>query len=217
MAKKDILCLTKKQQVQAEIARIHFEHRYDAGAMFGTLTDREAKVTYEKLALRIPQIPGLTDQEKEELLQEVQERIQNIPQVEQDKRDNPDEYPEEREDGVSKKTLFKNKVEQVRDRIEQVHYEHRYDAGAMWGVLTAREAESEYVKLMGLLYSIPDITPEERDMLVDEIQQKIDKIPEVEEEKHAEYLAFQEKQGESQKPKAKKGFSFKSIFRRKKK
>lgn len=213
--KKDILCLTKKQQVQAEIARIHFEHRYDAGAMFGTLTDYEAKFTYEKLARMIPEIPGLTAQEREELLQEVEVRIQNIPQVEREKEEKPYEYPDEREDGVPQETLMKLKVEQVRDRMAQIHHEHRYDAGAMWGVLTASEAEYEYVKLMGLLYSIPDITPEESSMLAAEIQERIDKIPEVEAEKRAEYEEAEAKLQKERKAKGKS--SFWDIFKRKKK
>ena len=214
MARKDILCLTKKQQVQAEIARIHFEHRYDAGAMFGTLTDGEAKRTYEILARRIPEIPGLTEEERNELLQEIAKRIENIPQVENEKVLYPDEYPDEREYGVSKDTLFKTKIDQVRDRMAQIHHEHRYDAGAMMGVLTASEAEYAYVKLMGLLYSIPDITPEESAMLADEIQAKIDKIPEVEAEKKAEYEA---EQAELEKGKKANGkHNFLDIFKRKK-
>lgn len=212
--KKDILCLSKKQQVQAEIARIHFEHRYDAGAMFGTLTDYEAKYTYEKLAQMIPKIPGLTAQEREDLLQEIEVRIKNIPQVEKEKEEKPYEYPDEREDGVSKETLMKLKVEQVRDRMALIHHEHRYDAGAMMGVLTASEAERAYVKLMGLLYSIPDITPEESTMLAEEIQAKIDKIPEVEAEKRAEYEAAEAKLRKEQMAKGKP--SFWDIFKRKK-
>lgn len=213
MARKDILCLTKKQQVQAEIARIHFEHRYDAGAMFGTLTEDEAKRTYETLARRIPGIPGLTEEEKSELLQEIAKRIENIPQVENEKVLYPDEYPEERENGVSKDTLFKTKVDQVRDRMVQIHHEHRYDAGAMMGVLTASEAERAYVKLMGLLYSIPDITPEESAMLAEEIQAKIDNIPEVEAEKDAEYAAGQTEFEKGKKEKGKR--SLLDIFKRK--
>lgn len=215
MARKDILCLTKKQQVQAEIARIHFEHRYDAGAMFGTLTEYEAKHAYEKLAQMIPKIPDLTSQEKEELLQEVEVRIQNIPRVEKEKEEKPDEYPDEREDGISQETLMKLKVDQIWDRMAQIHHEHRYDAGAMWGVLTAGEAEYEYVKLMGLLYSIPDITPEESSMLAEEIQAKIDKIPEVEAEKRAEYEAAEAKLQKERKSKGKS--SFWDIFKHKNK
>ena len=209
---KDILCLTKKQQVQAEIARIHFEHRYDAGALFGTLSASEAKGAYTKLAAMINSIPGLTDAEKEELRQEINVRIQNIPQVEMDKDEHPEEYPDECEYGVAKDTLFKLKVEQVRDRIAKVHYEHRYDAGAMWGTLSASEAESEYVKLMGLLYSIPDITSEESDMLAEEIQERIDKIPEVEAEKDAEIAEIQAKLNKKKKGKR----TFLDLFKRKK-
>lgn len=211
---RDVLCLTKKQQVQAEIERIHFEHRYDAGALFGTLGEDEARRAYETLAQRIDNIPGLTDAEKEELKQEIATRIQNIPQVEKDKDEHPEEYPDEYEYGVPRDTLFKLKVDQVRDRIAKVHYEHRYDAGAMWGVLTASEAESEYVKLMGLLYSVPDITPEESDMLAAEIQDRIDKIPEVEAEKNAECAEIQEKLNKRQKKKS--GCGFFGIFKRKK-
>lgn len=76
--------------------------------------------------------------------------------------------------------LLKTKYEQVLAAIEHVHYEHTVDAGAMWGTLTAREAKSEYTKLLNALPNIPDLTPEEREKLAAMINKKIAEIPLVE-------------------------------------
>ena len=87
--------------------------------------------------------------------------------------------------------LLKTKYEQVVAAIEHVHYEHTVDAGAMWGTLTAREAKSEYTKLLNALPNIPDLTPEERETLRGMIQAKIDGIPQIEQQKHEAYEQYE--------------------------
>ena len=82
---------TKKQQVLDTIEGIHYEHRHDAGAMFGTLTAVEAKRTYERLLNALDTIPDLSEEERDELRREIQSRIENIPNVEKEK---DDEYEE---------------------------------------------------------------------------------------------------------------------------
>lgn len=88
--------------------------------------------------------------------------------------------------------LIKTKYELVQESMEAIHYEHRYDAGAMFGTLTAREAESTYRRLIAVIPKIPDLTKEEKEKLKAEIEAKIAAIPEVEEEKNAEYHEYEE-------------------------
>ena len=52
-------------------------------------------------------------------------------------------------------------VEDFKKAIEKVHYEHRYDAGAMMGTLTANEAKRTYERLLNALDTIPDLSEEE--------------------------------------------------------
>lgn len=79
------LMKTKKQEVLEAIEKIHFEHRHDAGAMFGTLTPDEAERDYRALSNSLDIMPGLTAEDIDELRQEIENRIQNIPQVEAEK------------------------------------------------------------------------------------------------------------------------------------
>ena len=118
--------------------------------------------------------------------------------------------------GISKPTLLKSKADQVRDAIDAIHYEHRYDAGAMIGVLNAAEAETEYKKLQELLDVIPELGDEEREILKREISEKIKKIPEVEAEKDAEYNAALAKTRAREAQPSQRGFvaALKKLFRR---
>lgn len=85
------------------------------------------------------------------------------------------------------KDLQKTKKEQVLDTIKEIHYEHRHDAGAMMGTLTASEGKGTYVRLLNALDTIPDLSEEERDELRREIQTRIENIPNVEKEKDDEF------------------------------
>lgn len=68
------------------IERVHHQHRYDAGAMFGTLTPDEAERDYNTLLQLLNEIDWLTEEEKVEFRAEIATRIENIPKVQQEKR-----------------------------------------------------------------------------------------------------------------------------------
>lgn len=80
------LLKTKYEQVVAAIEHIHYEHTVDAGAMFGTLTESEARHEYTKLLNALPNIPNLTDEERKTLAEMINAKIAAIPQVEAEQR-----------------------------------------------------------------------------------------------------------------------------------
>lgn len=105
----DELKYTKKEQVLKVIDRIHFEHRYDAGAMMGTLSAQEAERKYTQILNELNTIPGLTDEERDELSGQIETRIKNIPQVEAEKEAEDQEYKKNKNKAFEEaKTRYKN-------------------------------------------------------------------------------------------------------------
>ena len=96
---------------------------------------------------------------------------------------------------VSNNTYIENlkrtKKQEVLDIIDAIVYEHRIGISAMMGPLSAKEAEREYEKLLNALPLIPGLTKEEQEELTVIIKNKIKEIPNVEEEKRAEYQAYE--------------------------
>ncbi len=88
----DHLLKTKYEQVLAAIEHVHYEHTVDAGAMWGTLTEREAKSEYTKLLNALPKIPGLTNSEREELRGIIEAKISKIPEIERQKDEASEHY-----------------------------------------------------------------------------------------------------------------------------
>lgn len=96
----DELMKTKYQLVLEAIEHVHHEHRYDAGAMMGTLTDQEAERDYRQILRALPDIPGLSEEERENLKAAIETRIAGIPQVEAEKSAEYEAYE------ASKKAAF---------------------------------------------------------------------------------------------------------------
>ena len=78
----EVLKMPKTKEVLAEMERIHFEQRFDAGAMFDTLSAEEATRAYNGLLAKLPSIPGITDAERDTLQKEIERRIAEVPNVE---------------------------------------------------------------------------------------------------------------------------------------
>ena len=88
----DHLLKTKYEQVVAAIEHIHYEHTIDAGSMWGTLTESEARHEYTKLLNALPNIPNLTDEERKTLAEMINAKIAAIPQIEAEQRAAYEEY-----------------------------------------------------------------------------------------------------------------------------
>ncbi len=76
------LNMTSKQRVLDLLDRIEYEYKIDAGPSYGTLTEREVRYRYDLLLGSLPNIPGLSEQERVELEAKIQEKIRDIPRVE---------------------------------------------------------------------------------------------------------------------------------------
>lgn len=76
------LNMTSRQRVLDLLDRIEYEYKIDAGPSYGTLTEREVRYRYDLLLGSLPNIPGLSEQEKAELEAKIQEKIRDIPRVE---------------------------------------------------------------------------------------------------------------------------------------
>lgn len=76
------LSMTSMQRVLDLLDRIEYEYKIDAGPSYGTLTEREVKYRYDLLLSSLPNIPGLSEQERTELEAKIQEKVRDIPRVE---------------------------------------------------------------------------------------------------------------------------------------
>ena len=76
------LKMTTVQKVMNLLDRIEYEYKYDAGAAYGVLTEREARYRYDLLLESLPSIPGITPEDLEYLTAQIQERINDIPKKE---------------------------------------------------------------------------------------------------------------------------------------
>lgn len=76
------LNMTSMQRVLDLLDRIEYEYKIDAGPSYGTLTEREVKYRYDLLLSSLPNIPGLSEQERTELEAKIQEKVRDIPRVE---------------------------------------------------------------------------------------------------------------------------------------
>ena len=76
------LRMTSVEKVMDLLDRIDYEYRYDAGASYGTLTDKEAEYRYELLLVSLSSIPGLTGKDVGNLRTQIQEKIKEIPEIE---------------------------------------------------------------------------------------------------------------------------------------
>lgn len=163
-------------RVREALNAIDYNHKEGTSVMMGPLSDKEAKEEYMKLLASLPEIPGITEDEIKLLTTEITNKINKIgvyvhPEYNEEKLTNYDE---------------------VIAAIERVHYQHRYDAGAMFGTLTVLEATNDYNRILGLLPKIESLTDEQRRELSAVIRTKIGQIPKVEEEKEAERVAAEE-------------------------
>ena len=76
------LKMTSMEKVLDLLDRIEYEYKYDAGPSYGTLTEMEVKYRYDMLLASLPDIPGLSDEERAELEAKIQEKVRDIPRVE---------------------------------------------------------------------------------------------------------------------------------------
>ena len=124
---------SKVDEVRREIKAINYQH-VTSHTYEGKLSDEEARREYQKLLDILPDIPGLTNDERNMLQDEIQQRIDTLGKYEHSAY-NLDTITDE---------------ESFRKAVDRVHYEHRYDAGAMFGTLTDYEAEKDYNTLLSL-------------------------------------------------------------------
>lgn len=167
------LMTRKIDLVRAEIENIHYQH-VTPGTYHGRWDDDEARREYTILLESLPEIPGLSLEEIEILKKEIQYKIDKIGVYV-----DPDYNVE----------TIKNSND-FRKAIERVHHQHRYDAGAMFGTLTADEAERDYNTLMQLIDEVEGLTEEEKVEFRTEIATRIENIPKVQQEKRAERIAY---------------------------
>lgn len=165
---------SKIEEVRKEIKAIH-EDNTSYGTYEGRLSDHAAKKAYEEILNALHEIPGLSIDDIIQLEKELKQRINTIGKY---------SHHGYNIDNVTNEEDF-------RKAVEQVHYEHRYDAGAMFGTLTAYEAEKDYNILLELLNDILGLTEEFKTEMRALIRQKIDAIPEVEKEKLEELEAYE--------------------------
>lgn len=74
-----------KKAILEEIEKVHYQHRHDAGAMFGTLSPEEAEKAYREILNRISTNHQLSSDDYQELTDLIESKINNIPQVEREK------------------------------------------------------------------------------------------------------------------------------------
>lgn len=94
--------------------------------------------------------------------------------------------------GIDK--LMESKKQEVLNAIEKINFSHRYDVDAMFGALTAEEAEEYYRDLLSKLKTMPGLIPEDIDELAAEIEIRIQNIPQVEKEKEADNKKMKERE-----------------------
>lgn len=184
--------------VRAEMKNINFYH-VTKGTYEGGFSDAEAKIEYTNLLNALPEIPGLSEEEIEILKEEIQHRISMV---------GTDMHHAYNIDTI------KN-VEDFKKAIEKVHYEHRYDAGAMMGTLTPQEAERDYKAILSLVDEVKGLTDKEKEELRAEIQTKLENIPQVQQEKREEREAYDEELNREFEA-AKARFASLSFFERRK-
>ncbi len=164
---------TKLEEVRAAIKEIEYDHKFGLDAMIGPLTDDEAKRSYVELIRTLPEVPGITPEEIKILTNEITKKINKI--------------------GIYVHPDYNDEVliteEDFRKAIEKVHYEHRYDAGAMFETLSENEAIKDYNIVLGVLLK-SELPEEVKNALRKEIVTKIGQIPKVEEEKAAQRKAY---------------------------
>ena len=166
------LMVPKIEEVRKVIKAINYQYT-TSGTYAGRLTDEQALKDYNELLEALPSIPGLSEEDIKVLTTEIEKKIDRIHNP-VDERYNVDTITNE---------------EQFRKAIERVHYEHRYSAGGTFGPLTEGEAQYYYRLLIDLLDKIQGITPEVKDALRNEVQDKINSTATVEEEKRADKRA----------------------------
>lgn len=76
------LKMTSVQRVMDLLERIDYEYKYDAGAAYGTLTEREVRYRYELLLGTLSGIPDLTEEDIRYLTSQIQGKVRDIPKVE---------------------------------------------------------------------------------------------------------------------------------------
>ena len=166
----------KIEEVRREIMEINKQN-----SVYGTyetrLSDEAAKAAYEEILGALHEIPGLSIDDIIQLEKEIQQRINTIGKY---------RNSEYNIDNVSDEKKF-------RKAVERVHYQHRYDAGAMFGTLSADEAERAYNTLLELLNDVIGLSDSFKAEMTALIERKITEIPKVELEKIEEYKRYQAK------------------------
>lgn len=171
------LMVPKIEEVRSVIKAINKQHT-TSGTYEGRLSDEESLSDYQQLIEALPSIPGLSEEDIKLLTVEIEKHIDKIHNP-VDERYNLDTITNE---------------EEFRKAIERIHYEHRYSAGGTFGPLTEGEAVSDYRLLISLLDKMENLTPEVKDVLRKEVQDKIESTASVEEEKRADRRAVKEEE-----------------------
>ena len=166
---------SKLEEVRAEVKAIN-EDNTTYGTYEGRLDDAHAKIKYEQLLNALPEIPGLSNEDIEILEREIKQRIASLGKY---------RHSEYNIDTITNE-------EEFRKAVDRVHYQHRYDAGAMFGTLTDYEAKKDYQVLLSLLDDIYGLSNDFKAEMKALIQKKIDNIPAVETEKMEERQAYKE-------------------------
>ena len=134
-----------------------------------SINQEQAASDYNELLAALPTIPDLTNEERKELSNEINDKMFRLGFVDHSEY-NPTNL-------VDEETFTK--------AVERVNYQHRYDAGAMFGTLTAKEAERDYNIILGVLEE-SDLSPEVKEAIRAMIADKLEHIPDVEAEKRTE-------------------------------
>lgn len=161
--------MTKKVDLVKTAIKI-IEHKQKLGETNPErITQEQAASDYKELLTSLPLIPDLTIEERKELHNEINDKLFVLGFVDHSEYNATNLIDEE--------TFIQ--------AIERVNYQHRYDAGAMFGTLTEKEALRDYNIILSVLEQ-SELTPEVKETLKAMIDAKISQIPEVEAEKTSE-------------------------------
>ena len=176
----EVLKMTKAKEVLAEIERIYFEQRFDAGSMMGTLDAKEAAHAYKDLLDKLSSIPELNDEERSTLKGEIERRIADVDKVEEEKINNPELQATGRPYYL-KNYLGKTKAEELQDTVEWVLRDY-IDEPTSCSFNNLVDVKRAYEQLKGIFQDIPGITQEDINSALEKMKKTEKEIAKFEEE-----------------------------------
>lgn len=79
--------VTNEEEFKRAVDEVYYKHRYDAGAMIGTLTPYEAEKKYNTLLELLNDVIGFSQQFKDDMRLLIQQKIKEIPAEEKAKQE----------------------------------------------------------------------------------------------------------------------------------